>query len=119
MEATDTESRVNKLSISAATMVPLEPYGKIATFFRSADGLRAAGVWTVDEGQQFDYELPYDLFVYVVDGELRVATQDGGTVTLSRGDVAYFVAEQFTKWSGVSASRAVFCCVSEKTKIDF
>jgi len=119
MSSDATGSCVMHVNISAVHLAPVEPYGKIATLFKSADNLRAAGVWTVDSGQRFSYELPYDLFIYVVEGELHVALQDGRRIMLTKGDTAYFTEGQATEWTAHADSRAVFCCISETEKIDF
>jgi uncharacterized cupin superfamily protein len=105
------------MSISDASFEPLDPYGSIAVLYQSPERRKVAGAWNFGPGG-FDYELPYDLFVYVIEGRTSVDVQGQDRVELASGDIAYFTSGQTTRWEAPEEIRTVFFCVSDQEPID-
>jgi uncharacterized cupin superfamily protein len=109
-------SAVVRQTVSKAKFKRIDPYGSVAALYESPDRLRVAGAWNFGPGT-FDYDLPYDLFLYVIDGSTSVRV-DQGTATLSAGEVGYFTAGSKTRWEAAEEIRAVFFCISDDEPID-
>lgn len=108
---------VSHMAVGAAEFEPLDPYGSLAVLYESDERLRVAGAWNFSPGT-FDYQLPYDLFLYVIKGQTYVRVEDGSRVALIAGDVAYFAAGSNTFWEATEEIHAVFFCISNDKPID-
>jgi uncharacterized cupin superfamily protein len=61
--------------------------GRQAIFYRSADGHRVAAAFEESGKESFTY--PFDEFLMVTAGTVKVTVHGGETFQLSKGDVAY------------------------------
>ncbi len=62
--------------------------GKEAIIYRSADGTRVAAAFRESGSPSFTY--PFDEFVVVTSGSVKVTVHGGSSFELEKGDVAYF-----------------------------
>jgi len=62
--------------------------GKQAIIYRSVDGTRVAAAFRESGSATFKY--PFDEFVVVIAGAVRVRVHGGPSFTLKKGEVAYF-----------------------------
>lgn len=61
--------------------------GAEAILYRSPDGSRLAGSFKETGAHHMD--MPFDEFIYIVAGSVRISVDDLGTVELGPGDVCY------------------------------
>lgn len=62
--------------------------GREGIIYRSPDGKRVAGAFT--HSGRYSFTFPFDEFVFVTSGRVKVSVRSGSRFELKAGDVAYF-----------------------------
>lgn len=74
-----------------------EPIARSVLLTASDDGLVSTYLWDCTAGR-FHWPFGVDEIVHILDGEVHVTGDDGETVVLRPGDVAYFPLHSRTIW---------------------
>jgi uncharacterized cupin superfamily protein len=98
---------------------PFEPLpefgGSKAILFKSQDGTRVAGSFRESGSHRF--EMPFDEFIYVVGGSVKITIEGGETFQLSVGDACYLLQGQTVLFEMSDDFHDVTVLMSDK-KID-
>ncbi len=81
-------AKVKDDPIPASDIIDGKPTAKTYVLAEAAGGY-ACGVWHCTPGK-FHWNFGIDEFVYFVEGEARLRWDDGRTVTVRKGEAAYF-----------------------------
>lgn len=73
------------------------PHARSAEQSRTQDRASSTAVWDCTAGQ-FRWYFGWDETVYILEGSVTVATEDGGLRVLSQGDIGYFKAGTWATW---------------------
>ena len=119
------ETAAGRISSISALTVSLDPWpipdsqirdgdpraaGKF--LWQSEDKRLGNGVWTCTPGS-FTWDYTWDETIYLVDGEVTIADQEGTSNTYRAGDLFFVPAGTRSKWQVTAAVRKVFHLSSE------
>lgn len=90
---TDQAHPVPHFNVHTTEFEPLPEFGGgQAILYRSPDGQRLAGSFR--ESGQHAMLMPFDEFIYVVGGSMRITVDGGDEVSMAAGDACYLRAGQ-------------------------
>ena len=103
---------VPHFNVHTTEFEPLPEYGGgQAILYRSPDGRRLAG--SFKESGQHDMVMPFDEFIYVVGGTMRVTVDGSAPLDLAAGDACYLKAGQHVNFEQSDDFHDVTVLVSE------
>lgn len=80
--------KIPRLNVHNADWQPMPQYGgHQAEMYRSEDGRRISG--TYKESGTHKMVMPFDEFVYVLAGSVKISVEDGESFTATPGDAFY------------------------------
>ncbi len=89
----DQQHPVPHFNVHTTEFEPLPEYGGgQAILYRSPDGRRLAGSFR--ESGQHHMVMPFDEFIYIVAGSMRITVDGGAELSMSVGDACYLTAGQ-------------------------
>jgi uncharacterized cupin superfamily protein len=91
------EMELQSSPINPNWIISGKPHARSAEQSRTKDRASCTAVWDCTAGQ-FRWFFGWDETVYILEGSVTVATEDGGLSVLREGDIGYFKAGTWATW---------------------
>ena len=95
------------MPIEPSWVIEGNPTARGMVLLQSADKKVSCGAWECTAGK-FQWIFGWDEFVQIQEGEAQIRDETGRTVTLRRGDLAFFPVGMKTFWHVPNYVRKVF-----------